>query len=94
MRFSDSGACVLLNETIQRKLFTVKDLIFKHAVELGTAMETTAKDVIELHGRAPMETEINRLSNVQQKTHCSLMCGIGVEKDLTPELIAGLKKCY
>ncbi|XP_069129175.1 uncharacterized protein [Argopecten irradians] len=46
----DRLVCGLKNENIQRKLLSEADLTYDRAVELSVAMETAAKDAIELRG--------------------------------------------
>lgn len=59
IRLSETDFCGLLNEAIQRKLFTEENLTFKCAVEIGIDMGTAAKDFKELHGGVTMEIGIN-----------------------------------
>ena len=44
----DRLVCGIKNESIQKKLLSVSDMILQKAIEISSAVETDAKDAIEL----------------------------------------------
>ncbi|KAK3738182.1 hypothetical protein QZH41_019573 [Actinostola sp. cb2023] len=71
----DRLVCGLITETIQKRLLSEADLTLSKAMNIAVAMETAAKDTLELRGK---ETEVNKLAtkpayqkyNRDTKPHC------------------------
>lgn len=58
----DRLVCGLLNENIQKRLLSEKDLTYEKALEISLSMESAQKDVKELHGVA-----VNKMSVSKKK---------------------------
>eukprot|EP00079_Xenopus_tropicalis_P035744 XP_017949515.1 PREDICTED: uncharacterized protein K02A2.6-like [Xenopus tropicalis] len=52
----DRFVCGLCSENIQKRLLTEDNITFKRAIEIAVAMETAAKDTLELQNRSKAET--------------------------------------
>ncbi|XP_034157776.2 LOW QUALITY PROTEIN: uncharacterized protein K02A2.6-like [Pangasianodon hypophthalmus] len=55
----DRLVCGILQESIQKRLLTEADLTFKRAVEIAVAMETAARDAVEL--RSGVKMSVNKM---------------------------------
>ena len=66
----DRFVCGIKNENIQKKLLSVSDLTLQKAIEISSAMETAAKDAIELqhqHRRDPVH-KVSKNKDSSSKT--------------------------
>lgn len=70
----DRLVCGLYNESIQKRLLVETNLKFDKAVKMAVAMETAARDAVELRGKPKVETELNKLSQGQKQRKC-YRCG-------------------
>ena len=62
---SDRFVCGLKSESIQKKLLTVRELMYNKAIETALRMESANKDVGHIQGKpAPLvTTEVNKLNS-------------------------------
>ncbi|XP_057202332.1 uncharacterized protein K02A2.6 [Triplophysa rosa] len=80
----DRLVCGIVNESTQKRLLTEADLTFKCAVEIAVAMETAARDAVELRSGARMY--VNKVATVYkpkkttQNTESCYRCGKGGHK--------------
>ena len=59
----DCLVCGLHNTDIQKKLLTEDKLTFEKSVDISTAMETAAKDALELQNKAHVASGVNKVSS-------------------------------
>lgn len=82
----DRFVCGLINENIQKRLLTEKDLTLKRAIELATSMEAAAKGATELQQQMAQECHVHecnvhKIDKRQQKSDACYRCG---KKSHTP----------
>uniref|UniRef100_A0A8C9TFI9 ribonuclease H n=1 Tax=Scleropages formosus TaxID=113540 RepID=A0A8C9TFI9_SCLFO len=81
----DRLVCGILQESIQKRLLTESDLTFKRAVEIAVAMETAARDAVELRSRVKIMsvnkvTTVCKLKGTVQNAELCYRCGKGWHK--------------
>lgn len=70
----DRLVCGINEDQIQRHLLAEPDLTLQQAVELATAMETAAKDALELQQQLKPEQTLNIIQSPTEKTSGTLHC--------------------
>lgn len=70
----DRLVCGINDDRIQRRLLSESDLTLQRAVELATAMETAAKDVLELQQQSKAESTVNIIQSSASKTVGTFGC--------------------
>lgn len=71
----DRLVCGILQESIQKRLLSEADLTFKRAVEIAVAVETAARDAVELRSGAKMSVnKMFTVSKAKKMMQTSVMC--------------------
>ncbi len=80
----DRLVCGIAQESIQKRLLSEADLTFKRAVEIAVAMETAARDAVEL--RSGVKMSVNKVTTAgkprktMQKVELCYRCDRGGHK--------------
>ncbi|GBM33008.1 hypothetical protein AVEN_263500-1 [Araneus ventricosus] len=69
----DRFVCGLRSEAIQKKLLSEADLTHEKAVNIGIAMETAARDTVELHIMCDSKS-LHKGNQARNSTKCSCDC--------------------